>query len=724
MRPLFTLFLLAFNVLGATEIRDTSYTSINGGLFSGRITITGPDMTTADGRTVQRTVQSFTITNGVIAFDLEPNDTAMPAGTSYHVVYRSTSGLAWSERWVVPTSATPLKISQVRVLTTPTPSLSIQPSQILGGGAADGQALLWNATVNRWQPGAAGQVTSVFGRTGGVTAQAGDYAVADVAGLPDALAGKAPASHQHDLTHITSVGAQNASTLVYNSSTELFEAKLRFGPYVYADDHCATAGTFDETCINNAVAALPSGGGVVKLAAAEYVVSNQVLVNAKSVYIMAERKGSRIKAANSYSGHVVKFMECTGCGIVGVSVDGNKANRSATASGDYSVYLYNTLHGLVEECDFVGSVSGSVLVGGATAAQSNCIVVTRNRFDTPARINSTRVETAALVFIEDNDFDYRDPLIVVPTADFDPDAYGRNALVRLNACETCVVRGNRFTGNYQSDPGEWYADLRHVLGNNSTSLIVTNNVFWGAVWNDSIAYSAIELRGAATNPYLYAVGNGFKPTIMWMGQAIQTSGVTLSGSFIHSNYGVQQINQLNSQLQTGGNFVACDSSGTPHTLATVGSTETPAMVCAGTAPFAIGGYEFPDATTTTLYFNLPPPMAAVHSTGFTVNLPFWSATAPSSSRYVKFEVAYYCSQSGNVVVTPTFTVLGTGTGLLNPGTAGKWQYGAVWISSLPPACQQYMIWRVRRLGSDAEDTYTGSIVIPGMTVVWPTTVYY
>ena len=85
---------LTATLSAGTQIQDTGYTAINGGLFNGRITITSPNMTTADGRTLYRAVQSFTITNGVISVNLEPNDTATPPGTSYYVVYHSTTGTA------------------------------------------------------------------------------------------------------------------------------------------------------------------------------------------------------------------------------------------------------------------------------------------------------------------------------------------------------------------------------------------------------------------------------------------------------------------------------------------------------------------------------------------------------------------------------------------------------------------------------------------------------
>ena len=180
---LLLLFLATVAKATPTQIRDTGYTGFGGTLFSGRITVSAPDMTTQDARTITRWEQSYTITNGIISVDLEPNDTATPAGTSYVVIYRPRSGLAWSERWVVLTSATPLRVNQVRVLNAPVPTVMIQPSQILGGGASDGQSLLWSQSNRRWQPGAiTAGVSSVFGRTGTVSAQSGDYSFGQVSG--------------------------------------------------------------------------------------------------------------------------------------------------------------------------------------------------------------------------------------------------------------------------------------------------------------------------------------------------------------------------------------------------------------------------------------------------------------------------------------------------------------------------------------------------------------
>ena len=91
MKRLFAAVLLARAAFGATQVRDTIYTSFPDVLFSGRIVISAPSMTTPDNRTVLRWERSYLITDGILAVDLEPNDTATPAGTSYQVVYHPRS---------------------------------------------------------------------------------------------------------------------------------------------------------------------------------------------------------------------------------------------------------------------------------------------------------------------------------------------------------------------------------------------------------------------------------------------------------------------------------------------------------------------------------------------------------------------------------------------------------------------------------------------------------
>jgi len=152
MRRLIQLLAFACSAWAQTEIKDTIYTPFSGQLFEGNILISGPAMKTQDGRTVARWTKQIAISNGALNVGLEPNDTAMPQGTSYTVIYRPKSGFGWTEYWIVPTSATPLRISDVRVAQPPVPEMMIQPSQISDGGARDEQVLSWDASVRRWVP--------------------------------------------------------------------------------------------------------------------------------------------------------------------------------------------------------------------------------------------------------------------------------------------------------------------------------------------------------------------------------------------------------------------------------------------------------------------------------------------------------------------------------------------------------------------------------------------
>ncbi len=116
IRRLALLLLSALSIAAQTLIQDTIYSGTTP--FRGRIVIIGPDMTTASGRTVVRHRQEITISDGQISISLEPNDTATPANTFYVVQYYPQKGPNWSEQWIVPTSATPLKVHQVRIISS------------------------------------------------------------------------------------------------------------------------------------------------------------------------------------------------------------------------------------------------------------------------------------------------------------------------------------------------------------------------------------------------------------------------------------------------------------------------------------------------------------------------------------------------------------------------------------------------------------------------------
>lgn len=84
----------------------------------------------------------------------------------------------------------------------------------------DGQAIIADATqAQGWRCGTAGAVTSVFGRTGAVTAQTGDYSFAQIGSKPTTLAGygitdAAALSHTHPASQISDSTAVGRTLLM------------------------------------------------------------------------------------------------------------------------------------------------------------------------------------------------------------------------------------------------------------------------------------------------------------------------------------------------------------------------------------------------------------------------------------------------------------------------------------------------------------------------------
>jgi len=115
MRRLIGIAMLACSAWAQTQIRDTLYTG-TGATFHGKIVVIGPDIRTQSGRTIVRSRQEVEIINGVVSIDLEPNDTASPPDTYYVVQYFPRRGPSWSEQWIIPTSAVPLRVHEVRII--------------------------------------------------------------------------------------------------------------------------------------------------------------------------------------------------------------------------------------------------------------------------------------------------------------------------------------------------------------------------------------------------------------------------------------------------------------------------------------------------------------------------------------------------------------------------------------------------------------------------------
>jgi hypothetical protein len=147
MKRLILSLVVAGSLHAQTTITDTIYSPIDGALWEGKIVVTASAMT-HNSITYSPWQREFTVTSGAFSAALIPNDTSTPAGSSYRVSYYPKKGSALVEYWTVTTSATPLKIHQVRTFTATTPSLTLSIGQ-LTGGVAKGDVLAYSGAS--WQ---------------------------------------------------------------------------------------------------------------------------------------------------------------------------------------------------------------------------------------------------------------------------------------------------------------------------------------------------------------------------------------------------------------------------------------------------------------------------------------------------------------------------------------------------------------------------------------------
>jgi hypothetical protein len=137
--------------MSRTTITDTLY-GLAGDKFAGTAVITLVGASYSTDRTLVPAAKTVTITDGVLSVVLESNATITPANTYYVAKFEDADGAGWREYWSVPVSVPAVTLSAVRIASTVSPTLTINPSQIDDGGASAGQALIWSGTA--WEPAA------------------------------------------------------------------------------------------------------------------------------------------------------------------------------------------------------------------------------------------------------------------------------------------------------------------------------------------------------------------------------------------------------------------------------------------------------------------------------------------------------------------------------------------------------------------------------------------
>ena len=159
----------------------------------------------------------------------------------------------------------------------------LQNRAVAATAPGNGQALVWNSTASAWQPatvsGSGGAVASVFGRTGAVTAQAGDYNFGQISGtIGSSQFPNAGGDLSGNLTSATVTGIQNRTVanitpssgqaLLWNSAASAWQPGTVTGGAVSSvfgrtGAIAAQSGDYNFTQISGSISSsqLPAAGG-------------------------------------------------------------------------------------------------------------------------------------------------------------------------------------------------------------------------------------------------------------------------------------------------------------------------------------------------------------------------------------------------------------------------------------------------------------------------------
>lgn len=123
-----------------------------------------------------------------------------------------------------------------------------------------------------------------------------------------------------------------------------------------AREYCHTPGTFDQTCLTNAIAALPGEGGTVLLGNASYTLSATVsIVNRTRVTL--DGHGATVTAADGLNANLLFLDNCQRCRVIGLEVNGNGANQTGTS---YGIVLQDSAYSIIEDAYVTGCLTAGV----------------------------------------------------------------------------------------------------------------------------------------------------------------------------------------------------------------------------------------------------------------------------------------------------------------------------------------------------------------------------
>lgn len=148
----------------STTVSDTVHNP-DGSTPSGTLVVhNNATFTAADGTVVPKgLVAVVSVTSGAFTVNLVPNAGSTPAGSSYNAVY-NLGQTYLTETWVVPSSATPVNLMQVRASPPPSPSMMFAIAQVSPPSpcSAPSNYLTWGAAAWQCSPGGSGGSAATF----------------------------------------------------------------------------------------------------------------------------------------------------------------------------------------------------------------------------------------------------------------------------------------------------------------------------------------------------------------------------------------------------------------------------------------------------------------------------------------------------------------------------------------------------------------------------------
>jgi len=248
-------------------------------------------------------------------------------------------------------------------------------------------------------------------------------------------------------------------------------------------------GTSDETEINNALNALPSAGGVVRLAEGTYTIDGAITIPASNVALVGSGSGTVIRVANNLNPALLYMVRASGRNnvlVTNIQLDGNKANNATGTI--YGIYFDSaTTNSRVVDCWVHDMTKDGVLL----SSSDNNIVADNHSYDN----DQMGINLAS-----------SDSNIVVNNI-----VKSNLSGIRLHTCENNTVKGNTCHSNdrygicLESADSHNSIDGNMVVGNSQEADNTYDGIFVDSSSNYNNLVGNMVRHGGGTKQHRYGI---------------------------------------------------------------------------------------------------------------------------------------------------------------------------------------------------------------------------